>query len=337
MAKLKDIAQISGVSVATVSRVLNKDNTLSVSAETRTRIAQAADELGYQPLRERKKARENKFVSRSSGVAEVYLELGERWRHISDDSYYSRLKKGVENRCFDLDVNVVATKFLQPDLFRSAAACRGAIVVGPGSGIHLKAKSFWKNILVFADSIPDDSDFDSVSHDLYAATHELLDHLRERGRRRIGFIGGNSIGTMKHEDEIRHTAYEDWCRLNDVFDASVVAVAGSTTDKGLECARKVMAATPRPDAIVACTDDMALGAYKAVREAGLSVSQDVAIIGFNDNPASELLDPPLASVKLAPEEIGASAVDLLLERFAGRTVPKKVILKCPIVWRKSAG
>lgn len=321
--------------MATVSRVLNKDATLSVSAETRSKVVAVAEELGYRPLKERRKQSERGSTLSRLNVAEIYLELGERWKQISEGSYYSRLKNGVETRCLDLDIHVITAKRLYPELFRLDGKTRGAIVVGPGSGIHTQAADFWKDLLVFADCFPEATGFDSVGHDLSAATEQLLSSLTTRGFRRIGFVGGLALEDGCGVQETRMEAYENWLQRRGQFDSSLVAVADRTTDIGLDCAREVLKAGP--DAIIACTDDMAIGVYKAIRDARLEVPGDVAVVGFNDNPASELLDPALSSIRLAPEEIGATAVDLLLERLSGRTIAKKVVLDCPMIWRRSTG
>ena len=91
----------------------------------------------------------------------------------------------------------------------------------------------------------------------------------------------------------------------------------------------------QPDVIVACTDNMAIGAYKAIAEKGWRTPDDIAVVGFNDNPASEFLHPPLSSVRLAPEIAGMTAVDLLVERLDGRGMVKTVLLHPQIRWRRS--
>lgn len=321
--------------MATVSRVLNKDPTLSVSGVTRTKIVTVAEELDYRPLKERRRQPAKANSSHHQNVAEIFLELGERWKLVSEGSYYARLKNGVENRCMDLDIHVTTAKRLYPELFRSDGKIRGAIVVGPGSGVHSQEADLWKDLLVFADCFPEIAGFDSVAHDLSAATEQLLCALTSRGFRRIGFVGGFALECRDGIQETRFATYRDWLRHRGQFDDSLVAIAGRTMDIGQDCARNVLNAGP--DAIIACTDDMAIGVYKAIRDAGLSVPGDIAVVGFNDNPASELLDPALSSIRLAPEEIGSTAVDLLLERLAGRTVAKRVVLDCPMIWRKSTG
>ena len=80
---------------------------------------------------------------------------------------------------------------------------------------------------------------------------------------------------------------------------------------------------------------MATGAYQAIREAGLSIPEDISVVGYNDNPAAEFLLPSLTSVRLFPSEIGASCVDLLVERMEGQGVAKKVILRTSVSWRGS--
>ncbi|MEP3049007.1 MAG: LacI family DNA-binding transcriptional regulator [Roseibium sp.] len=334
MAKLKDIAKAVGISMGTVSRVLNEDKSISVSPSTRSKILEVAEQLDYQPPRARNKSSRQIHVLRRPDVAEVIVELGERWSSIADDPYYSRLRKGIEDRCFDLGVDVAVTKRLDEKRI-SKTEGSGAIVIGRGTQKYLDDKDLWQNQLVFADWQPDNPNFDSVGHDLATATENLLNELRQRGYRRIAFIGGSALGSQSDTQEARYAAYVDWCQLNDRHDASLISVQGTTTDKGYSCMKDVLEADPKPDAVLACTDDMAIGACKALREAGLSIPNDIAVLGFNDNPSSELLDPPLSSVKLFPEEIGATAVDLLLERLAGRKIAKKVTLQCRMIWRQS--
>ncbi|MEP3428311.1 MAG: LacI family DNA-binding transcriptional regulator [Roseibium sp.] len=334
MAKLKDIAEAVGISMGTVSRVLNNDKSISVSPSTRTKILTVAEQLDYVPPRARNPSSRQIHVTRHPQVAEVFVELGERWSSIGEDPYYSRLRKGIEDRCFDLGVDVVATKGVDKSRLREKDG-PGVIVVGRGPQVYLDEKDYWQNHLVFADWQPQDPDFDSVCHDLTSATFDLLDQLADRGYQRIAFIGGKAFGAQKDRQELRHAAYLSWCQTKGDYDGPLVSVQGTTTDNGYSCMVDVLSSDPRPDAVLACTDDMAIAAYKALREADLSVPKDIAIVGFNDNPSSEMLDPPLSSVKLAPEEIGATAVDLLLERLAGRNVAKKVVLNSRMIWRKS--
>jgi LacI family transcriptional regulator len=91
----------------------------------------------------------------------------------------------------------------------------------------------------------------------------------------------------------------------------------------------------RPEILITCNDNMAIGAYRAIHEMGLKIPEDVAVASFNDIPVAQFLGPPLSTVKIPAEIIGETAVDLLVERISGRDVAKKVLLGTEIVWRGS--
>ena len=80
---------------------------------------------------------------------------------------------------------------------------------------------------------------------------------------------------------------------------------------------------------------MAIGAYRAIAERGLSLPDDIGVVGFNDIPVAQFLNPPLSSVKIRAEQIGETAVDLLLERIAGRDFVKQINVSTEMVWRAS--
>ena len=100
-------------------------------------------------------------------------------------------------------------------------------------------------------------------------------------------------------------------------------------------AKALLSRKTTPDCLVTCNDNMAIGAYRAIHELGLRIPDDIAVASFNDIPVAQFLAPPLSTVKIPAELIGETAVDLLLERIAGRDLGKKVTLATEIVWRDS--
>ena len=100
-------------------------------------------------------------------------------------------------------------------------------------------------------------------------------------------------------------------------------------------AQPLLSAKRRPDAIVTCNDNMAVGVYRAAHERGLSIPDDVAIASFNDISVAQFLNPPLTTIHLPAEEIGEAAVELLLERMSGRELAKRMTLATRIIWRGS--
>ena len=109
----------------------------------------------------------------------------------------------------------------------------------------------------------------------------------------------------------------------------------NTEQTGYQAVLQLLQQLRPPDAIVTCNDNMAIGAYRAIRELGLRVPDDVAVASFNDIPAAQFLHPPLSTVRLPSEEIGEAAVELLLERIGGRTLAKRIIIASEIKWRGS--
>ncbi|WP_421726109.1 LacI family DNA-binding transcriptional regulator [Bauldia sp.] len=327
MVKLKDIAEAVGVSNTTVSRVLNEDPLLSVSAETRRVILAVASELKYTPRRAR---------GRQTPVGRrVAVLVGEFLGDELEDPYYAGLRLGIEQRCFTLGLNVMITQdsgALDGMLRRKGT---GAVVIGPTSSAVQKKLEDTQDRVVLIDPIPPAGALDSVRHDMLAAINSLLDSLWQKGYRRLGFIGGAAKNKEASLLETRHAAFVGWTKERDVHSPSLVSVEGSTIDLGYENAMNLLESGAPPDVIVACTDNMAIGAYKAIAEKGWRTPEDIAVVGFNDNPASEFLHPPLSSVRLAPDVAGTAAVDLLMERLDGRSLAKTILLHPQIKWRQS--
>jgi LacI family transcriptional regulator len=123
------------------------------------------------------------------------------------------------------------------------------------------------------------------------------------------------------------------------FDPAVCATARSvernTEQTGYILANRLMDQEQPPDAIVACNDNIAVGVFRALHERGLDIPGDIAVASFNDISVAQFLSPPLTTVRLPCEEIGETAVELLLERVAGRDIAKRIILATRIVWRGS--
>ena len=327
MVKLKDIAEAVGVSNSTVSRVLNDDPLLSVSPETRRAILAVASELKYTPRRAR--GRQAQFGRR------VVVLVGELHGDELDDPYYAGLRLGIEQRCFTIGLNVMITQdsgALERMLRRKNT---GAVVIGPIPSTVQRKLEDTQDRVVLVDPMPLTDRLDSVRHDMAAAVNALLDSLWDKGYRRLGFIGGAAKNKETNLLETRHAAFVGWTKARRVYSPASISVEGSTNDLGYENAMNLLEAEVSPDVIVACTDNMAIGAYKAIAEKGWRTPDDIAVVGFNDNPASEFLHPPLSSVRLAPEIAGMTAVDLLVERLDGRGMVKTVLLHPQIRWRRS--
>lgn len=159
------------------------------------------------------------------------------------------------------------------------------------------------------------------------------------GYRRIGFAGWMEEASADLYAETRCQVYVAWMREHGGFEQSLCATQRSidrnTEQSGYQLATRLLSQPDPPDVIVTCNDNMAVGAYRAVNELGLAIPADVSIASFNDISVAQFLNPPLTTVRLPAEEIGETAVELLLERIAGRDLSRHVTIANRIIWRGS--
>ena len=333
MVTLKEIAKAVGVSTATVSRVLNFDPTLSVAAPKRQAIIETAEALNYATPRVRNRAKQR-------GLHKVALVHFLRPEHELIDPYYVGLRLGIESRCHALQCETVKVyntgKMPEPTLLQSAS---GVIAIG----LHSDAQVDWlarhSRRVVFADFMPESDEFDAVASDLPRAMRKLLSGLMDGGYGRIGFAGWTEESDNDPLGEVRCRSYIAWSKTHGVFDPEIcvtqASVERNTEQTGHQLGLRLLKQKRPPDAIVACNDNMAIGVYRAVRDLGLRIPDDVAIASFNDIPAAQFLSPPLTTVRLPAEEIGEMAVELLLQRVSGRTLAQRITIANEIKWRGS--
>jgi LacI family transcriptional regulator len=333
MVTLKEIANVVGVSTATVSRVLNFDATLSITEVKRQAIIETAEALNYATPRNRNRAN-------SQGLSKVALVHFLRPEQELIDPYYVGLRLGIESRCQALKIETV--KVYHTDSKPDASLLQGAsgvIAIGHHEADEVAWLSRHARHLVFADFTPPSDEYDSIASDLATAMRKLLNALKERGYRRIGFAGWMEERSADPYYELRCRTYIQWMRDNDAFDPGICvterAVDRHTELAGYRLGQRLMEVRDRPDAIVTCNDNIAVGLYRAIQEKGLTIPDDVAVASFNDISVAQFMNPPLSTIRLPSEEIGEAAVELLLERVGGRELAKRINLASQIVWRHS--
>lgn len=340
MVTIKEIAKAVGVSSATVSRVLNFDTTLSVTEQKRQAIIETAEALNYATPRNRARA-----AQQSTAANKIALVHCLRPHQELVDPYYVGVRLGIESRCHALQMETI--KVYHTDAMPGASllqSASGVIAIGGQSEAELAWLKHHSRHLVFADFVPPDDDLDSVESDLPLAVRKLLTAMTDLGYRRIGYIGWTEgeNGSMPYAEK-RCRAYIEWMNQYSQFDPRL-CVTGRvheengdrrTEQAGHLLALNLMSQPHPPEAFITCNDNMAIGAYRAMAELGLRIPDDVAIASFNDISVAQFLNPPLSTTRLPSEEIGEAAVDLLLERIAGRDLAKRITLATQIKWRAS--
>ena len=337
MATLKEIANIVGVSVGTVSRVLNNDSTISVGDETKIKIFNVAEEMQYKTLKQRKSNDQIKSNKFRVGIVEMYNP-----KEQLEDPYYLLLRSVVDKECFENEIEVVNLYKDQGEYrFIGEEDISGIIAIGKFDEKEIKSLNKLSENIVFLDSSPDDIKYDSVKINFKLGTYMALEYLMKLGHREIGYIG--SFKTLddykgKSEDK-RLEFYKDYMKKNKIYNEEftldtkdVTSMDGYITmNKFIEENKKM------PTAFFVGTDTIATGVLRALYENNINVPKDISIIGFNDLIASQHTIPPLTTVRVHIENLASAAVDLIIERITkGRKYCKKVVIPSELIIRKSS-
>lgn len=328
MATIKDIAEKAGVSISTVSRVLNYDPTLSTSNETKRKIFEIAEELSYDKHINKKKSNNRIAVIR------WYTEEEEL-----NDLYYLSIRLGIEKKCKQFNYGIVTYTHDNIDEIKSESI-QNIIAVGKFSEKQINKFANENSNIVFVDYSPNENVFDSVVTNFELATKNVIDHFTEKGHKNIGYIGGTEAFKDKSDyvDDVRGKTFKSYLKKLNLWNEKNVYVGNFSVDDGYNLMKKAISELGEklPTAFFVANDTMAIGALRALAEVGIKVPDRVNIIGVNDISVAQYLNPPLSSVKVYTENMGETAVELLVERINGRTIAKKVSLSSKLIIRNSA-
>ncbi|MFH8884102.1 LacI family DNA-binding transcriptional regulator [Streptomyces californicus] len=328
MAGIKDVAAEAGVSVATVSRVLNGHP--SVSQEARTRVLAAVEALGYRP----------NAVARSLRTAQTRT-LG---LVISDvlNPYFTELARFVEEEARALGYSVIiGNADERPDLqdhhVRTLIDRRiDGLLVSPADGGTplLRDVALSGTPMVFVDRWIPGIDVPVVRADGTEAVRDLVAHLHALGHRRLAIIAGPAATTTGDErvEAFRNALRDHGLALPDAYigQGDFQAASGRrATERFLELAEP-------PEVVFAADNLMALGALDAIRARGLRVPDDIALAAFDDIPWFVHTGPPITAVAQPTADLARAAVRALADRIEGRT-PQSVTLPARLVVRRSCG
>ncbi len=332
MVRLQDVARRSRVSTATVSRVINHPE--RVNAVTRARVEQAIREMGYQPSRVARRLRVERGTSRLIGVLLSDIQ----------NPFFADLARGVEDVAHGRGYAVLLGNSDEDEAKarRYVEVMRAELVDGiilpPTSDRDEAAIELvrMRAPLVCVDRRLGRQCVDSVLIDNVRGAYEAAAHLIRLGHRRIAFIEGlPRISTSRERLEgYRQALAEHGIEA----DPRLVRRGDSRQGSGRRHAAELLDLPERPTALLVGNNLMTLGALEAVRERGLSIPDEVAILGYDDMPWALAFDPPLTVVKQPGYEVGQRAAELLIQRLEepGRSVTV-VLLQPELVVRGSCG
>ncbi|MFV0291496.1 MAG: LacI family DNA-binding transcriptional regulator [Mangrovibacterium sp.] len=330
MASMNEVAKRAGVSIATVSRVLN--NSESVNEETREKILAAIRELKYSPSRVAKRLR-----SKSGGGNLLGIMIPD-----VSNPFYVEVLKGIESIAFENGYITIFCDFGQSEEKEAAylrilesEAIDGLVAASMNDVNPILERMMAAGLpVVCVDRDLKGVDVDLVQVDNEFGTYNAVSYLIKSGYRRIGYVGGLS---MISTSRAREAGY---CRAliehGLEVDETLVLDGDSDLESGESMAEQLLSMKEPPDALFCGNNLLTLGALKVINRRGLRVPDDVAIIGFDDMLWASSLNPPLTSVHQPAREIGRRAGDLLIQRIKNPSrATTKIVLETELRVRKS--
>jgi LacI family transcriptional regulator len=301
-----DVAREAGVSIKTVSRVLNRE--AGVHEQTREQVLAVVERLKYRP----------KLSARSLAGARSFL-IGLLYYDPSA-AFVGAAQKGAVVRCREAGYHLVVESIedqapdidAQVDRMVSALRPDGMILTPPlcDNPRVLKALAAHGTPVVLISPGDHDPALMTVRMDDVRAAEEVTTLLIGLGHERIAFIRGKADQVAS---ALRHVGFERAMKAHGLaIDPALVCQGDFTCDGGVQAAQHLLALAKRPTAVFASNDDMALGVMSEAHRQGLSVPADLSIAGFDDSPAARLVVPPLTTVRQPLEEMARLAVDLLI-------------------------
>jgi LacI family transcriptional regulator len=326
---IRDVAQRAGVSVATVSRVINRSGV--VSEETRRRVEAASAELRYHPHG----AARSLITRRTDAFGVVLPDLyGE---------FFSEVIRGMDPLAQESGYHLLLSsshddrRQIEFALGAMRGRVDGLIVMSPNVGGRELAPSLPPDLpVVLLNCDVQGSPFHAINVDNYGGALSLVRHLVGLGHRRIAMVKGVETNFDARE---RLRGFRAALAETDGAVEGMEAAGDFTEAGGWRAARELAALDRRPTAVFCANDSMAVGALSALSAAGLRVPDDVAVAGFDDIPIARYLAPPLSSVRVDVHRLGARAVELLCNAVSGGggSAPAQELLPTRLAVRRSCG
>lgn len=327
---IKDIAEECGVSLSTVSLVLN-DNP-RISDDTRAKVLAAVARHGYEP-----NAHARGLASRSSRVVSVVVP---QLQHVFADVYFGEIVSGIYDyateRRYKILLDVANLRFIQTQEYLNILKSKradGMLFIG-SSLYDQYLRAFEKEPYAFMliNTYFPGSAINYVAADQVDSARQAAEHLLGLGHRKIGLISGTNIQTA--EDFLN--AFIDCCRSAGVDEKNLPWADGRFSEEaGGEAAEKLLAEHPEITAIMCGNDKMAIGALHAIHKRGLRVPKDISLMGLDDLPQANFTTPGLTTVHHQLFHMGRRACEQLLNLFRGEASACQEFLPTRLIERES--
>lgn len=334
---IKDVAKYAGVSISTVSNVLN--GAKPVSEPLRQKVLQAVDELGYEVNR----VARNLKMGKTNTIAVIVPSI--------TSVFFPPLLKSIQAAAADAGytVSVFGTfsniKTEKHYIQSLRAQCIDGILLSscldssaPSSEAYVRELSHLEfngrpiPLICLESAIG--NTLDAVVANDRGGLEEAVSHLLSLGRKRIAYISAPTTISMGKE---REKGYLDALRNHNIaVDHSLIVEGDYSPASGYQCMEALLRSRQAIDAVAAGNDQMAIGAMCAMKDAGLKIPEDIAVIGYNNNFPASLVQPSLSTVHVPREEMGQTAFSLFLRRMRDPDASRMLVrLNGELVIRRS--
>ena len=329
MSTIRDVVKLAGVSIATVSRILNNDEYFGVTLETKRKVLDAVKKLNY-----KKKDRKKKIKQLSVSIIKSFDEKIE-----SEDPYFVSLrldleyalkKKGIRTKVFELQMFEK-----DEDTLISLITSNAIVIIGEIKPSQLNFMKSLNDNIICVDAYNFDNSIDYIKFDMKHSVKLVIDYLLKLGHKKIGLlVGRNQI--VRNLVDFREEYFIEIMKELTLYDERFVKVDEFSPQSGYMMMKEILELEEYPTAVFCANDSIAMGAYKAIREKNLKVFTDISIIGFNDLKISKYMTPPLTTLRIDTKIIAEETINVLIELFENnRSYRKKVYLPVELIERES--
>ena len=307
-----DVAKKANVSQAMVSYIVNNNSTVTIPDETRQRVQNAMSELGYVPNITARRLQSSKTYTIAGIIPDII------------NPFYPAFERGIQDIANQNNYDLIM--YNTDGTLEREHKCLQSMLQGRVDGIvgvffHIRAMELITLIeqgvsvvrLEGMPKHPGNIPLDNIYIDNIAASRTAVEYLIKRGHHRIGMLtsseGPSRFREMGYREALQ--AYSIAC-----FD-ELLSSGAYSEDGGYQAMNQLLSLESRPTAVFAANDLMAMGAMLAIREAGLTIPDDIAIIGFDNIPTAKLIYPALTTVAQFQRKLGQRAAEMLMERLNG--------------------
>lgn len=327
---LVEIAQTAGVSVSTVSRALSNSN-YPLKEETRQRILELAEEMGYKP----------NLVARSlqSNRSHLVGVIVDRMQSPFAAATVQGIQDGLREEGYSISIAYSnRDQALAEEAINSFYSRQVDGIVILNSWLHhfndrilaLQTRPF-----IFVNRLFSNCLSNCVGPGDHIGAQLATQHLVDLGHRRIAYINGMEDWI---EAQNRLSGYRDILEQQNLpVDHALIRQGDWGVDSGYQAAQELLALDQRPTAIFAANDIMALGAIYAIQEAGLQIPKDIAMVGYDDRDFAAWIRPALTTIRMPSYEMGQAAARLLLKQFSGEELEDATQIPGKLIIRQSCG